>query len=266
MMKKIDNKGFVFVELVITVIVLSSVLVLLYSGFSRLITKEKNSIYEDDIVGIYKTMMISDVISENINMTNFNSYYESRYNCHDNSECLYLIPIRPTSMLFSDALTVIEDLQEFTGVVGNLYLKISDIKNIKNCYRETDEKSASDCTNGECKCKNLKLLSNSLPGIKEYLMSLNVPTDSTSNNGSSNISYAGHDAILISLMISTLDGENSEIYGDYKTCIRNNALDYALNAGMNINDIDTIMEEYYKRGFSYDMKCIQNVSYAWAYL
>ena len=50
-----NKKGFVFMETIITIVILSSSLLLIYSSFKNLIVKQKSRIYYDDVVYTYRT-------------------------------------------------------------------------------------------------------------------------------------------------------------------------------------------------------------------
>lgn len=50
-----NNKGFVYIETIIAVVVLTSSLLLMYTSFNHLLQAEKSRIYYDDIAYVYRT-------------------------------------------------------------------------------------------------------------------------------------------------------------------------------------------------------------------
>lgn len=62
------NKGFVFIETIVTVLVLSTSLLYLYNSYNNIIDKEETRVYYDDIAYIYKTNYIKRFLEENANI------------------------------------------------------------------------------------------------------------------------------------------------------------------------------------------------------
>jgi len=58
------RNGFVFVETIIAIAILSSSLLLLYSTFSKLLQTEKTRVYYDDIGYVYRTWYIKNKLDE----------------------------------------------------------------------------------------------------------------------------------------------------------------------------------------------------------
>lgn len=58
------KNGFVFVETIFAVVILTSSLLLLYSSFSKVLQSEKTRIYYDDINYIYRTWYIKNRLNE----------------------------------------------------------------------------------------------------------------------------------------------------------------------------------------------------------
>ena len=59
-----NNKGFVFVETIVAVVVLTSSLLLLYSTFHSLLQSEKTRVYYDDINYIYRSYYLKNKIKD----------------------------------------------------------------------------------------------------------------------------------------------------------------------------------------------------------
>lgn len=58
------RNGFVFVETIIAVVILTSSLLLLYSTFSKILQSEKTRVYYDDISYIYRSWYVKNSINE----------------------------------------------------------------------------------------------------------------------------------------------------------------------------------------------------------
>ena len=61
----LKNKGFVFIETIVTVLVLSTSLLYLYNSYNNIIDKEETRVYYDDVAYIYKTNYIKRFLEEN---------------------------------------------------------------------------------------------------------------------------------------------------------------------------------------------------------
>lgn len=72
-MKK-KNKGFVFIETIITVVVLSTSLLYLYSSYSNIITREETRLYYDDPAYIYRTNYVRKFLEQYTNLEEIKSY------------------------------------------------------------------------------------------------------------------------------------------------------------------------------------------------
>lgn len=62
------NKGFVFIETIVTVLVMSTSLLYLYNSYNNIIDKEETRVYYDDVAYIYKTNYIKRFLEENANI------------------------------------------------------------------------------------------------------------------------------------------------------------------------------------------------------
>ena len=70
-MNKLNNKGFVFIEMVVTVAILLTTLVLLYSSYSNVIITEKKRLYYDDISYVYRSNVLQKVLNKTLDTTLF---------------------------------------------------------------------------------------------------------------------------------------------------------------------------------------------------
>ena len=58
------KNGFVFVETIIAIVVLTSSLLLLYSSFNKVLQSEKTRVYYDDIAYIYRSYYLKNSIKK----------------------------------------------------------------------------------------------------------------------------------------------------------------------------------------------------------
>lgn len=58
------NNGFVFVETIVAIVVLTSALLLLYSTFNKVLQLEKTRVYYDDISYVYRSWHIKNELNE----------------------------------------------------------------------------------------------------------------------------------------------------------------------------------------------------------
>lgn len=64
-----SKKGFVFIETLLTVVVLMTSLLLIYSSYSSTIADERERLYKDDISFMYRTKDIKNFLIKNSNIT-----------------------------------------------------------------------------------------------------------------------------------------------------------------------------------------------------
>ena len=62
------NRGFVFIETIVTVVILCASLIYLYSSYSSIINNEETRIYYDDPAYVYKASYLRDYLINNSNI------------------------------------------------------------------------------------------------------------------------------------------------------------------------------------------------------
>ena len=207
MMKNIENKkGFIFIETIITVVVLITTLVFLYSSYSSVVTVERKRLYHDDIAYIYKTKYIADVLKETINETKFN---DAVNNSFTGAQPKYLYLFNTESKIYNDNHDITQ-AKSLYHIYRLIYIKISDIPNLKKCLNGND--------NG-ARCQYTKIFTKSYGYgyLDDYLKTLDVPSEE------------GKDGILISLIYETKNGNiqeydetndlNNTLQGKYNDCL-----------------------------------------------
>ena len=160
-MKLVKKNGFIFVETIVAIVVLSSSLLLLYSTFFNILQSEKTRIYYDDINYIYRAYYIKKELYN----SNFQSLLKTFAN---NGSVIELVNVQQlrNSEFFNEFLSDFEVRQMYIIKNGE------SIRNLKNCT-ELCAYTAS-CTNGATStaCKNLYDNANS--DLLNYIKFLNV--------------------------------------------------------------------------------------------
>ena len=59
-----DKKGFIFIETIVTIVVLAVSLLYVYSGFNNILNKEKKRIHYDDVAYIYRTYYVKNFFAK----------------------------------------------------------------------------------------------------------------------------------------------------------------------------------------------------------
>ncbi len=73
-MMNVKNKGFIIVETIVTVVILSTSLLYLYSSYNTIINREETRLYYDDIAYLYRTNQIRTFLENNSNIGDVKRY------------------------------------------------------------------------------------------------------------------------------------------------------------------------------------------------
>lgn len=166
-----NKKGFVFIETVIVVIVLTSSLLLLYTTFNKTLQSEKTRINYDDVNYIYRTWGVANLINS-ANITDIMSDLDS-------SDGFYKIiyekdktnPLLNT-LFASDDRTIFNSMKDDYEIEEILLFRKNKTDNLKRCYTNCNSSSCSDYS----KCTTLK---NELSSdFQSYLKNIYVDVDS----------------------------------------------------------------------------------------
>lgn len=150
-----NNKGFIFIETVVTVVILSASLLILYNTYSSSIENEKDRLNYDDVAFIYRTNEIRKFLNENtlIKQLKSSDSFNTNYVTHVGGSTGSLFSPEQETQGIPSALEAIKNLMHISDI---LMLKTDYIK---NCYDEL----------GICKTS----VANTTPSLKAYLKSLN---------------------------------------------------------------------------------------------
>ncbi|MBE6155704.1 MAG: hypothetical protein E7164_03000 [Firmicutes bacterium] len=251
-----NNKGFIFIETIITVVILMTTLVFLYSSYSSVVITEQRRLYHDDIAYVYKTQHIRDVLDLTLDYSKFNNAIDYKMNLAPVNERMYIYVFNIESDIYKDnsLISAAQDLYKFYRLV---YLKISDIETLKNCIK-TGERTPDQ------KCKTTLRFANAhgFSYLQDYILTLDVP-----NTGGK---YKNHEGILISLIYEAKNGDvavdsNNVIQvgkGKYSECI----LEKVRNHYTTGTDEDKMRQYNADDKINFNMACENAYYLSWVYL
>ena len=164
------KNGFVFVETIISIVILTSSLLLLYTSFSKILQSEKTRVYYDDESYIYRT----EYLKNKINDLNLNALTR-RLEGNDN---IYFLTIgMDTEDLFlnyEEEAEFMNSLLENFEVKQMILLKTNKIDNLKNCSVKCSENK--DCQEYEnCNDLYLKLSDEFINYLKTIYVETSTP-------------------------------------------------------------------------------------------
>ena len=280
MMKNMNNKGFVYVETIVTAVILITTLVLLYNSYSKTILAERRRLYHDDVAYIYKTMTIRDIFRKSVNEEKFANAISKNKDCSvDDTKCKFIYFFNVESPIFNssiqyDAANNIQDTsyiakaRKFYNFYQLAYVPLSDIPNLKKCINNGTFTDSDD----EKRCNNTKNFIDSYANIylNDYIKSLDVSYND-------DFTYEGHEGILISMIFEAKNGEKLSsdpvniAFGKYGECIENEVMEfyktYHFKTELN-DDMKKEARALYNNNpnLSFNMRCEYAYYISWVYL
>jgi len=259
-----NNKGFIFIETIITTVVLTTTLLFLYISYSNAIIVEKERLYFDNVSYVYKTLFARNILMETINFTNFN---EAKENFFDESiageDYMYkayffgpdsAIPGTATKIYNSNLM--VKDVNNLYNINAFVHLPIEDIGDVKYCLRLNKAE-----LNENIDCKQLIDRYVDFYGgvsFRDYLLTLDVDESLLKSDGSR------YNSILISIFRENKAGASYFTNGSYEACIQSKVRSYpSLFEGS--EDMDKINKYYKQDKISFDMQCQNAYYFAWVY-
>ncbi len=169
-----NKKGFVFVETIIVIAVIMTILIMLYGSFISILNQERRDMTFDDVTYVYRTFYIEDfLVSLNLeqyikdHLETPNSAGKmpllATFTCHDDS--LYNLrdengnnnPSEEDKKNFCEALTDGGRLE-----VENIYITRYDVSDLTSCMN----------TDNSIRCASNEELRNLTPGAVNYFRTL----------------------------------------------------------------------------------------------
>ena len=269
MIDRLNNKGFIYIETIITAVILLTALVLLYASYSNAIATERRRLYYDDVAYIYETLTIRDIFKKSVNIDKFNNSVLKSEDCSNTSnKCKYIYFFNIYSPIYNTNDDMIE-AREFYNFYQLAYIKLSDIKNIKDCI------NSGKTTDDICGNTNRFIHSYAYTYLSDYLKSIDVEYDDSCK-------YQGHEGILIAIYYERKNGTRitddiTDIaFGKYEECLTKEVLDFygsnyyhndIWSSGASSDNKKYVMSMYNKnKDLNFDMKCEYAYYISWVYL
>lgn len=141
------KNGFVFVETIVAVVVLSSALLLLYSSFTNILLSEKTRVYYDDVNYIYRSWYLKETLYN----LNFNSIIREL----TSNENRYFLTVGPEYQDLFNGYQQEKDM--FTNLYNEfeakqmIILKENKLDNLKKCNQSCiQDHNCSDADYQNC--------------------------------------------------------------------------------------------------------------------
>lgn len=213
----LNKKGFALIETIITMVVLLTTLVLLYSGFSSFYTKEQNYLYYDDIAYIYKTQHIAQLLFTGILSNKYEPIIdenklrkELKHEDKEDSEDSYILLTGSESDWVTNQGNYTSVLNLYNAYGTIMFIKKDDIPSLKKCLNgDVSDESIDKCTKTQENLAYYNAIGNVYyERFITYLKKLDYDE----------IQKSDSDAILVVVYQETKKG-NEIIENDYATCI-----------------------------------------------
>ena len=168
-----NKKGFVFIETIIVVIVLTSSLLLLYTSFNKILQSEKTRVNYDDINYIYRTYYVKTLLDS----ANFTLPMRDLDEKTEGSKGIHFVTIGLEYSGLFDGLdnkkTLFRNMINDFEIEQIILLNPRKLDNIKRCTKENSQ----DTSYAEYSNCNM-LYTNLSDGMVTYLKALNIDLDS----------------------------------------------------------------------------------------
>lgn len=232
-----NKKGFVFLETIITVVVLTTTLVLLYASYSGSISAERKRLYYDDISYVYRSILLREILDETIDQVKFDANLTASLK----NKYVYAFGINSNVYYDNELITAAYDRFKFYTL---MYINLEDIDKVKSCIKDKrdsalcrnydnnatcDKTSYSNAEKEDCKCCNTVSIIDGYGEsyLVDYLLTIDVPTnkDAAIALGKNESALSADEklisdqtkGILIALYYETKNG--SEQVASYTNCL-----------------------------------------------
>lgn len=157
-----NKRGFVFVETIITVVVLTTSLLYLYNSYSSIINSEEERLYYDNPAYIYKTNYIRDFLESNSNIDSIKNF------AFANS---YIVTIGPAfDNMFTPEQTasgMVTSLENIFNSFNINQMLLLDSSMLKECTNSSNDPDPLKC---DISTENLSY------SLNQYIKSINDTT------------------------------------------------------------------------------------------
>lgn len=244
----VNKKGFIFIETILTIVVLTTTLVILYGSYSRSVSSEKRRLYYDDISYVYKTLAIRDAFNKSVNYAKF------KFAVDNAEDDFYFYMFSSGSDIFRNN-SLMSRARELYNYKVLIYVPFDMLDNLKACANNAENTTDSKCLN-------------TLDRINDFADATFVDYVKTINLDYSKVSSRSEiQGILISLIYEAKDGGDEIDKGGYESCLQHKIFDYygVLN-GTNSQKENALKKYSDEQGLSFDMHCENAFYNSWVYL
>ncbi len=213
-----NNKGFVFVETIVTITILLVALMVVYVSYSNFIVGEKRRLYYDDMSYVSKTMTVRDVMySEQVFFNTGTSYSSININVDAlkqwailnkrNNNLDYYLIAKGQTMFKPDTEEGL--LTREFGISSDKFQNIMDTYHIKYLIYIPNVKLFKENVNNINDLATAK----QMPYLRNYLSKLSIPCES---DNKCNSYYNG---VIISIVNEYRDGSRRNSSESYSSCM-----------------------------------------------
>ena len=161
-----NKNGFIFVETIVAIVVLTSSLLLLYNTFTRILQNEKSRVYYDDVNYIYRSIYLRNKLSK-LNLNGVINNLETNENVYFTT-----IGLETPNLVNEDEKNFMSNLLLDFDVSQMLVVKANKLDNLKTCNIECS--LDSNCSQYE-NCNSL--YTNVSDNMINYLKTIYVDVD-----------------------------------------------------------------------------------------
>ena len=217
------KKGFIFVETMVCIAFLSSVLLTIYASFTNVLDTAKTRLLYDDPIYLYRTYFILNFLEEN----GLNEYINEKFSAQSNNTA-YISEFGCSSVGVGLNDTISEKafceklLQNGQWQVNHVFIMPYNVNRVVNCVNNEDIK------NGEAaNCRRNFALKNLSVQAVNYLYSLDGYTGSTDDDAilssTENLNNIEANKQIYRIVIEYKVPDKSEEYTYYDYCLKSGA-------------------------------------------
>lgn len=256
---QMNKKGFVFIETILTIVVLTTTLVILYTNYSRAVISERRRLYYDDISYVYKTAVIRDILDKTINTARWDAKVKEVLDGKTEQDGQYIYVFNINSQIFNDN-KLISEARTLLNYNQLVFIPLANIQTVKDCVNGKISDDNHKCTN------TLKIIDGySDATFKDYLKAIYVPIPEDNKIGDKEVK-----GILISLFYETKNGDEAISRGSYDLCLQTKIIKHEeerLARELSDQEKKDAIKNYGTDGsYSVDMQCENAYYNSWVYL
>lgn len=240
------KNGFVFVETIVTTVVLLCALLYIYGTYSSMIKEERKRLYFDDISYVYKTQIIKEILEDSIS-------HKFAEVVRGEIEKNYISVFNYGSDIYkeeSNGPKLIKAARELYDFGQIFYIDKGNISHLKECLRLKKDDNVCQET-----IKRIEGYGDT--NFYNYLEKLDISQEKIELALDENATPSS--GIILVIYYKAKNGDKLVNYGTYNECIVEN---YNKNYGASVNKMSKVKSEY--KGY-FTMQCENAYYISWAY-